>query len=497
MFGGGTFLLRAILALAMLVGYYVFLFAVALLALGVAAFALWFGGVPVIALFIPLAVAALSAWTALSVLFQKEGDGAIRGIEVSRETEPALFAFVDEVSNEMRTRPPSKIYLVADGNAFVAERGGFWGFGRHRILGIGYLFLRQLTRSELRAILGHELGHYVGGDTALGALVHRSHSVLLRSLAMLSRGRSRDAHFTISLARSFLSTALAAYTKVALRVSHAIARHQELEADRHAVRVAGKRAHSSSLTRVIHHSEAFRAFLEREVGPLHAVEAWPAELWKGYDAFEMVAREDVLKSIASERSSPYDTHPTLRDRLAFAETLPDASILEDDRSAVELLARPELVWERIEGQLMGNLPRISWDEAAAARGRNVQQLAREASAGIRHFLPGRTWTEIVRNAADCVAAEGPYRIVVAVDPEMRQVNSEAWSILAPIVFERAYGAMVAMALVEDRGGAFAHVFGSPLQISLEGKLFCPWTLAREAMGSVEGGARLRNVLTVG
>ncbi len=479
----------------MMAGYYLLSFVIAFGALALAVGLVLFWRVPVFGLLILFAIAALSLWTAVRTFFYKRPDRAIGGLELTREREPALFAFIEELAVEMATRPPTKIHLVANANAFVAERGGFLGLGTRRILGLGYLTLRRSTRSELRAVLAHELGHYVSGDTALGALVHRSHQVLVRSVETVSREDAVSADiFSISVARTILVSVLHAYARVALRVSLAVARRQELEADRHAVELAGKEAWVRSLSQVVLAGAALNAFNACEVGPLAACEAWPDEYWNGFDAFEKAARADIAKSMAEEARDPFDTHPTLEDRVGFANSLPESEASEDTRPSLGLLSDSAQSWAELERLVAADLPRVPWARAAELRATRVRDMAIEISTALGGLLPGPRWVDIARSGLRCLEAEGLYRIVVAAAPELRQANGAEWASASPVVFEATLGPLVAMALVENHGGAFRHVFGSRLQVTLDNDVHCPWTLTREAAASASGLERLRAVL---
>ncbi|MBL9110529.1 MAG: M48 family metallopeptidase, partial [Myxococcales bacterium] len=173
------FLARALLALAMVAGYYALSLVVAAGSVALIVVVVrWHG--PSIALVMLGALAVLSLWTAGRVLFERgKQDGDLPGIVLDAAAEPALFSLVADVAREVGTRPPDEIRLIPDANAFVTEVGGTFGFGRRRVLALGYLDLRASNRSELVATIAHELGHFVAGDTALGPLVRRAHTVLV------------------------------------------------------------------------------------------------------------------------------------------------------------------------------------------------------------------------------------------------------------------------------------------------------------------------------
>jgi len=54
---------------------------------------------------------------------------------------------------------PKEVYLIADVNASVAQRGGILGVGSRRVVGLGLPLTRILSVAQLRAVLAHEFGH--------------------------------------------------------------------------------------------------------------------------------------------------------------------------------------------------------------------------------------------------------------------------------------------------------------------------------------------------
>ena len=60
------------------------------------------------------------------------------GLRLERSSYPALFAEIDAIAEALKEPVPREVYLIGDANAFVADRGGFLGFGSRRIRGLGY-----------------------------------------------------------------------------------------------------------------------------------------------------------------------------------------------------------------------------------------------------------------------------------------------------------------------------------------------------------------------
>lgn len=255
------FTLRALLALAMLVGYYVVAFGVTLLSGLTLLGMVWARNTQGVAYLLPVATFIVSGWMGVKVLFERDPSDSneLPGVPLTRAEAPALFALVEEVALALGARAPDAIRLVSGAEMGVAERR------RKRTLVMGYLALDALDLAGLRSVVAHELGHTLAGDDALAPLVYRSHRALRRSFEILSRERIAAGLWPFQVAHDLVAWVLKGYTRLALRVSRAVARKQELEADRHAVMVAGKATFLSALERLVHRGVAVDLFHESEI----------------------------------------------------------------------------------------------------------------------------------------------------------------------------------------------------------------------------------------
>ena len=124
---------RAVLALALLIGFYVF-------ALTIVAGLLW---VPYAAIrYLPRMQLVGAAWTVLKLAAVCLGAAATivwalvprrdhfepPGPRLDSAAHPKLFAVVREIAAATGERQPDDVYLVNDENAWVAERGGVLGW---------------------------------------------------------------------------------------------------------------------------------------------------------------------------------------------------------------------------------------------------------------------------------------------------------------------------------------------------------------------------------
>jgi len=95
---------------------------------------------------------------------------------VLRRTDaPELFALVDEVARVAGTRGVDAIAVDDEINASVRS----YGVRGRRLLTLGLPLWEVLTPQQRIALLGHEMGHYVNGDTRHGVIVGTAYRSLI------------------------------------------------------------------------------------------------------------------------------------------------------------------------------------------------------------------------------------------------------------------------------------------------------------------------------
>ncbi|MBC7268434.1 MAG: M48 family metalloprotease [Streptomyces sp.] len=102
------------------------------------------------------------AWTLRPRLVRLPKDGIV----LRRADAPELYALIDEVGAAVGTRGVDAVVVDADLNASVCVLGV-----RRRLLTLGLPLWEALTPRQRVALLGHELGHFVNGDTRHGLVV--------------------------------------------------------------------------------------------------------------------------------------------------------------------------------------------------------------------------------------------------------------------------------------------------------------------------------------
>jgi Zn-dependent protease with chaperone function len=88
---------------------------------------------------------------------------------VTPEEAPELWQVVRHAAESLKTAPPDHIVVGLQLNFYVTELSVVSPGGRTegRTLFLSYPILRQLSEQEALSIIGHELGHFIGQDTAM------------------------------------------------------------------------------------------------------------------------------------------------------------------------------------------------------------------------------------------------------------------------------------------------------------------------------------------
>ncbi|HSF31442.1 MAG TPA: M48 family metallopeptidase [Candidatus Tectomicrobia bacterium] len=363
---------RAVLAVVLMLGFYILAFAIS-------------GGL----LYIPYA-----QWTYAGrlspklLIFSLLGAGIILwsilprrdrfvppGPQLEPKEHPKLFETLAGIAQATKQQMPAEVYLVADVNAWVMDRGGIMGFGSRRVMGLGLPLLQALSVSQLRAVLAHEFGHFHGGDTKLGPWVYKTRAAIGRTLQGL-------AAYSSLLQKPFLW-----YGKAFLRITHAVSRRQEFTADALAARIVGphplieglKRTHSAAL--------AFDGYWHNDVAPVLSRGFHPpvVEGFRRYLTSSRIAAaisSSLDREMAEGQADPYDTHPPLRERIAAVRHVPNAETTGNDLPAISLVQDVEglearLIRATADEPTAQVLPLLAWDDV----GKKVWVPAWEAYTG--------------------------------------------------------------------------------------------------------------------
>lgn len=298
---------------------------------------------------------------------------------------PKLFEQIKTIAQTINQAAPKEVYLVAGANAWVAERGGLMGIGSRRVMGIGMPLLQTLSVTEFRAVLAHEFGHYYGGDTKLTPWIYKTRIAIARTLQSLGDG--------------LIHIVFKSYGKLFLRITQAISRYQEYVADEVAARIESSQALSSGLRKIYAAGFAYNVYWKNEFLPALNAGYLPPyakgfEYFVQNDGIQNAMAASVEDELAATVSSPYDTHPPLRERLKALEDYPAGQAI-DDTSATTMLEEVSTLEKELFVILGGDAGRVLKPTSWANIGEEVYLPKwNEMAERYKSALAGLTLTDI-------------------------------------------------------------------------------------------------------
>lgn len=356
--------LRAVLAVALLVGVYGLGLAV-IIALGALVVFAFEEGLSTTALTKLVVFGGIAAIAIGRGLFSRMRtvDGEEPGVLLMPEQQPRLWATIRELAAQVGTRPPDEVRLVPDVNAAVAENARWLGLvGGRRRMYVGAPLLVGLTQRQMMAVLAHELGHYSDRHTALSGVTYRGAEAIQRVIARLGGD-------------TLLAKLFSVYGKLYAAVSKTVTRRQELEADQYMAQIVGRRAAASALRELAPIDGAWGHFVEAYVSLGRSVRLRPQEVFGGFSAFlgEPV-RQSQLERIRlnppEHRPSRYDSHPSTEARVAAIMAVPGADDPDVSGPAIGLLDHPSEALRELESWMFdgSKLSPSAWQDMVARAG---------------------------------------------------------------------------------------------------------------------------------
>lgn len=380
---GGVFVMRAVVAVALLVGVYV-LVLVVLAAIVLVDVLLFVNDRPIGFIWWAV-IGGMLAFALLSGLFTIAGssDDEVRGELVGEQDEPELWALVRRLSAEVGTRPPDRIFIVPEANAAVSQRTRLLGLvASTRRMYVGAPLLASMTERQLSFVLAHELGHYSNRDTRLIGVVVAGRVALIR---MLTKLNNRSWYHAV-VALMFVH-----YAKLYFAVTASLSRQQEFAADATATRIAGTEAAVSSLQELPVVETAWKLFHDNHFRPAWEAGFLPTTIFEAFAGLrgspELRAHLDAVRENPPERAhSPYDSHPPLPERIAAVSALavpsrgadrPAGALLADSGAVMDKTLVSALVEE------LGVKRRVDWATLShtAVRATRVDQSRRLVRVG--------------------------------------------------------------------------------------------------------------------
>ena len=204
---------------------------------------------------------AIFMWKALFFIHRGMDDP---GIEITEAEQPRFFAFLYELADEIGAPRPHRVFVSPDVNASVFYDLTILNFlmpsKKNLLIGLG--LVNVLTKSELRAVLAHEFGHFAQRTMAVGRWVYMGEQIASHMIG--HRGRLDallDGISGIDLRIAWIGwlmrlivwsirSLMEAIFRVVIIAYRALSREMEFNADLVAVSVTGSDALVNGLYRL-------------------------------------------------------------------------------------------------------------------------------------------------------------------------------------------------------------------------------------------------------
>jgi Zn-dependent protease with chaperone function len=292
-------------------GYLVIGGAVAIL-IGLALIGVWvvLTGHPLaIKLVWPLAALGYVLLRALSVRIEPP-----TGLPISQAEAPALYEMIDDIVERVQGPRIHHVLLDGDINAFVMQvprRFGTFGWTNYMVLGVPYM--QALDPDQFRAVVAHEVGHLSRTHGRTGTWIYRIQATWQQLMVALEERGS----WLGGLFRRFFEW----YAPYFSAYSFPLRRRHEYEADQAAAEAAGARPAGSALLQAV----LADAYLQRKYWPqvferVDHEPSPPERVFTGLGAALANLTNDaatplLLRTHLDSPPAPYDTHPTIRQRV--------------------------------------------------------------------------------------------------------------------------------------------------------------------------------------
>jgi Zn-dependent protease with chaperone function len=238
----------------------------------------------------------------------------VLGVKLSADKQPDLHQLVNNLSRNTGALPPHHIVAGLDPNFFVTQTRVECHDRRlsGRTLYLSLPLCRILSHEELRAVIGHELGHFKGLDTEFSGKFYPIYRAAAECLSRLERELQGRRAIALFPAYYFLLYFLESLSLAETKIS----RERELEADRIGAHFVGATSFGTALIKV----HAFQDFWEWFRQAARDAIAMNKPFTNASSMFAEGVRDNWQRSAFDgleelETPHPTNSHPTLKVRL--------------------------------------------------------------------------------------------------------------------------------------------------------------------------------------
>lgn len=322
----------------------------------------------------------------LKFMFKKHVVDRSHLVELTAESDPHLFAFIDSLVKEVGTQFPKKIYLSADVNACVFYDSSFWSMFLpiRKNLQIGLALVNSVSVYEFKAILAHEFGHFSQRSMKIGSYVYNVNQIIYNMLydnnwyGTLAQ-KIADVHaiigFFVMVAAKIIQGIQFILRKVyeVVNLSYmSLSREMEFHADEVAANITGSKPLITSLLRFGLADEAYtnvlnyydekftEAVTTNNIYPQHHFvlgflgkeNGLPLVNHLPMVSLEQLNRYNKSKLVITDQ---WASHPSTEDRIKRLEQLALEPILEDLRPASAVFSHIETHQQLLTQKIFANV----------------------------------------------------------------------------------------------------------------------------------------------
>lgn len=301
--------------------------------------------------------------------------------EVTPEDAPELWQAVRDAANRLQTSPPDRIVIGLQLNFYVTELAVCMDSGRTegKTLYLSYPLLKQLSEEEVLAIIGHELGHFIGEDTRM---TREFYPLRLKIHAtMITMARSGWVGWPSFQFLNFFGWCFG-------ETERAASRTRELLADQKSAILTSPRTAANALVRFQVASEAFQRGLTDAIR--NKIEN-PLDIPLQAVVQEKLAPDTAFWNQLFEKNIPHplDSHPPLNVRLGAlgqnfsAEDARNIALAESESAYTKWFSNREALFANLAQQAQGAMAKLRLTKADYS--------TEEGKAMLDQHFPERKW----------------------------------------------------------------------------------------------------------
>lgn len=250
-----------------------------------------------------------------SLNIQKKIELSQRGIVIDDKNSP-IWDFVNKIAEEVKVKVPDNIVIGLEPNFYATTADVVALSSNKTVTGetlyISAPLMRLFKKDELKAVIGHELGHFKADDVRYAEKFSPVYRSLTNAISSALKQKSILSVPAI-LSLDFIKSAFQFNEKK-------ISRQREYEADKIGSQASSSQALINALVKLnifsgnwssLQHQLVQNLNLGRAINNLSTL--YIASV--AYDTDDSQTKALLEKSLSSKTSHPIDTHPTLLERI--------------------------------------------------------------------------------------------------------------------------------------------------------------------------------------